>query len=98
MAKRSGGEETVNHFGLVRLRITGTGNFRMRLQSLGEVREFVMVALVMADPTDIEPVRLANFTQQRASLEGKTTEIDEVFEISKIIVFAKQVATSYPGN
>jgi hypothetical protein len=98
MAKKSSGEECVNHYGLVRLRISGAGNFRMRLQSLGEVREYVMVPLVMVDPTDIEPVRLSNFTQQRASLEGKTTAIDEVFEISKIIVFAKQVATSLPGN
>jgi hypothetical protein len=95
---RSSDEMLVNHFGFTRIRLTGSGLLHQRLQSLGEVREFVMVPLVMASPTDIEPTRLANFTQQRASLEGKTTQINEVFEISKIVVFSKQVATSYPGN
>lgn len=91
-------EGLIYHFGFSRMRLTGEGNLRMRLQSLGEVREFVMVPFIMASPTNIEPTRLSNFTEQRASLEGKTTQIDEVFEISKIMVFAKQVATSYPGN
>lgn len=100
MSPKSGGagEEVVNHYGFVRLRIAGDGFLRLRLLSLDEVKEKVMVALEMDDPQWIEPTRLTNFTQQRAQLEIKTTQIDEVFHCSKIIIFAKQTATSYPGN
>jgi hypothetical protein len=99
MPKSSGsGEELVNHYGLVRLRIAGGGHLRMRLLSLDEVRQRVMVPLFMVDPANIEPTRLVNFTEQRSQLEIKTTQIDEQFHCSKIIIFAKQTATSYPGN
>lgn len=94
---KSSGEENINHYGLVRLRIAGSGNLRMRLLSLDEVRTQTLVPLVMADPTNIEPTRLCNFTEQRAQLEIKTTAINEVFHCSKIVVFIKPVATSYPG-
>lgn len=98
MAKSSSGEECVNHYGFIRLRVAGSGQLRPRLLSLDEVMETVLVPLTMADPVYIEPTRLSNFIQQRAQLELKTTAIDEVFHCSKIIIFAKQVATSYPGN
>lgn len=99
MARSSGsGEEVVNHYGLVRLRVAGDGQLKMRLQSLDEVKEAVMEPLTITDPSYIEPTRLVNFTQQRSSLEIKTTTVDYVFHCSKIIIFAKQTATSYPGN
>lgn len=98
MAKLGGksGEGLVNHFGLVRLRVKGSGNLRLRLLSLDEVQEDVLFPLVMAATTDTEPTLLANFTQQRASLEIKTTTINEIFQISKVVIFAKPVAASYP--
>lgn len=99
MAKKStSGEESVNHYGGVRMRVTGSGNLKMRLLSLSETRESVLIPFVLAATTDIEPFRLANFTQQRAQLEIKTTVINETFEISKIIIFVKPVASSLPGN
>jgi hypothetical protein len=91
-------EETVNHYGLIRLRVAGSGQLRTRLLSLDEVEEDILYPLDMSDPTDIEPTRLSNMTQQRAQLEIKTTQMDETFHCSKIIIFAKPVATSYPGN
>jgi len=97
MAKRSSSEELINHYGLVRFRVTGFGRLLLRLISLGEVRENVMFPITMVDPTDIEPTRLSNFTQQRACLEIKTVNFGEYFEISKLIVFAKPIAKSYPG-
>lgn len=93
----SAGEGLVNHFGMIRLRLKGSGNLQMRLLSLDEVRESVLVPLAMQANTDIEPTRLSNFTQQRAQLEIKTSVIDETFQISKIVIFSRPVATSYPG-
>lgn len=96
--KSSSGEGQINHYGLVRLRVNGSGNLMLRLLSKDEVRENVLVPLVMIDPTNIEPVRLSNFTEQRAALEIKTVEADEIFSISKIVIFSKPTATSYPGS
>lgn len=90
------GEGLINHYGLVRLRLTGSGNLRMRLLSLDEVRQRVLSPIAMVDPAYKEPTRLSNFTQQRAQLEIKTTAINETFKVSKVVVFIKQVAASYP--
>lgn len=50
----------------------------------------------MSALTNREPTVLANFIDQRAQLEGKTTLINETFNISKITIFVKPVATGYP--
>ena len=96
MPMKSSNEELVNHFGLTRLRVKGFGNLRQRLLSLDEVRENILNPIVMVNNTNVEPTKLANFTEQRASLEIKTTEINEWFQISKVIIFSKPVAKSYP--
>lgn len=96
--KKSSGEESINHYGAVRMNLTGSGFLRMRLLSLKEVRQDVLVPFTMLVATDVEPTRLSNFTQQRAQLEIKTTAINEIFQISKIVIFAKPVASSYPGS
>lgn len=94
---KSASEEVVNHYGLIRLRVNGLANLRMVLYSLDEVKSFILKPLVLASKSNIEPTKLANFTQQRAKLEIRTLEIDETFVVSKIIVFVKPVAKSYPG-
>lgn len=91
-------EEIINHYGAVRMRVTGAGNLRMRLLSLSETRQFPLFPFTMLSTTDIQPTRLANFTQQRAQLKIGTNQIDEVFEISKIVIFVKPVASSYPNG
>lgn len=90
------GEELINHFGLIRLRLNGSGNLRMRLWSLDQVKNTILVPIAMQTVTNVEPTKLCNFTQQRAQLEVRTTAIDETFKISKIVIFTKPVATSYP--
>lgn len=90
------GEELINHFGLIRLRLNGFGNLRMRLWSLDQVKNTILVPIVMQTVTNVEPTKLCNFTQQRTQLEVRTTAIDETFKISKIVIFTKPVATSYP--
>ena len=93
---KSSNEEVINHYGAVRMRIVGSGNLRMVLYSLDEVKSFTLLPITLAAKTNIEPNRISNFTQQRAKFELRTTEIDESFNSSKIIVFAKPVAKSYP--
>lgn len=87
----------INHFGGVQLRVKGSGDLKMRLLSLDEVKTKTLLALPIQTVTNKELTRISNFTQQRAQLEILTTEIDEYFEISKIIIFTKPVAENYPG-
>jgi hypothetical protein len=95
---RSVDEEVINHYGAVRTHITGVGNLRLTLFSLDEVKVSPLLPIILRARNNIEPTRLANFTQQKAKLELRTTEIDEVFNSNKIIVFVRPVAKSYPGQ
>jgi len=90
------GEELVNHYGLIRLRVKGSGNLRLTLYSFDKLQSNILNPLVMNDLTSIEPTLLSNFTQQRAKLQITTTNSGEVFQISKVIIFIKPVAKSYP--
>ena len=90
--------EGISHFGAIRIRLNGNGNLKMQVFSLDDVRSKTLVPLAMADKTRIIPTRLVNFMEQRATFELKTTEIDEEFRIHRIIIFMKEVFTSYPGN
>lgn len=88
---------SIHHFAAVRVRVVGSGNLRMRLLSLSEAKEKVIVPIEMETSTDIEPTKGTNFRQPVASLEMKTTAIDEYFVVSKIVIFAKVSATGRPG-
>ena len=97
MAKKTSQDEgTINHYGAVRLRVFGSAKLSLELYSLSETRSFVLVPITLQSATNIEPNRLSNFIEQRASLEIGTLNIDETFQISKIIIFVKPVAKSYP--
>jgi hypothetical protein len=50
----------------------------------------------MSATTNREPTVIANFQEQRIQLELGTTEIDETFTISRIVVFVKPIAEGYP--
>ncbi len=98
MAKSASGKgEFEHHIVGVRQRIIGSGNFQMALADLQDVQVQNLVPLVMAATTRFEPNRLSNFQSQRTRFIGKVTEINEWFEISKIIIWAKPVAIEYPG-
>lgn len=99
MAKGKAGSTvgTIQHYNAVRMRLTGSGSLQMQLQSLDDVDVQDLVPFTMAATTQREPTRLANFKSQAARLEIKTTQIDETFRISKIIIFAKPVESEFPG-
>lgn len=95
MAKKSGPEQE-HHIVGVRLRVTGGGNFLMRLEGLDNITNQELVALPLTTTNRIEPTRLANYQSQRTRLVGRVTEINENFLIRRIIIFAKPVAMEYP--
>lgn len=90
--------EQISHFAAIRVRVNGIGNLKMSVYSLDDVRSKTLVPLVMQTKTRIIPTRLVNFMEQRAAFELTTTEIDEVFRINRIVIFTKEVFTSYPGS
>lgn len=83
------------HFGAQRFRVTGAGNLQLFLRSLDNIRNVTLSPIIMQSITNREPVVLSNFIEQRAQLEIRTSEYDETFNISKIIIFIKPVATGY---
>lgn len=93
---KNSGTGEILHFGATRFRVNGSGNLRLSLHSLDDIRSQSLVDLVMLTTTNREPVVLANFKEQRAQLELSTIEIDEVMIVSKIIIFIKPVETGYP--
>lgn len=99
MARSSGvkgGAEYIHHVTGVRMRLSGTGNLQMSLSGLDDIRTYTMKPLAMSLTPGLEPTRLANFRSQRTRFNITTTEINEYFRISRIVIFAKASATSYP--
>lgn len=90
--------ENISHFAAIRVRVNGTGSLQLKVYSLDDRKFKVLVPLSMTPLARIIPTRLVNFMEQRASFELKTTVIDEEFKINRIIVFTKEVYTSYPGS
>lgn len=95
-AKNGSSGENIHHFSHVRLRVIGSGTLRMTWYSLDDVRSKALPNLTMANPTRIVPTKLTNFVEQRASLEFKTTAIDEYFKITRIVIFTKEYGSEYP--
>jgi|SRR5215510_2354235 len=90
--------EIISHFAGVRFRVNGTGSLRMTLFSLDDVLSVTLVPLTMATLTRVQPTRLVNFTEQRASLEIKTTAIDEFMSVNRIVLLVKEVASEWPST
>ena len=87
-----------NHYTAVRMRVTGSGSLVMTLYSLDDVNSLTLVPFTLSSTTNKELTRLSNFNEQRASLEIKTTAIDETFLINKIVIFHKPVTSGeFPG-
>lgn len=90
--------ESILHFGAVTLKVNGTGTLRMSLIGLDEVRTYTLNTLTMQTAPGKEPTVLANFNSQRARLRMKTTAIDEYMRIDRVIIWIKELATSYPNG
>jgi hypothetical protein len=98
VAKKSSGQgELIHHITGVRMRVQGSGNLDMSLLGLDDLTSTTLAPFVMAATRAIEPTRLANFKGQRILLRFGVDEIDEWFQIRRIIIFVKPVETSYPS-
>lgn len=89
--------EYINHCNAIRLRLKGAGNLKATLYSYDEVESFILEPITMAANTNIPPTQLANFKQTEMKLKLETTEINEVFNLSELLIFIKPVEQSYPG-
>lgn len=89
--------ETICHITGFRIRAVGSGNLRFRWISMDDIYEQVLNPLALTATTNIQPLRLSNFIQQRSRLEVKMTEQGETFTISRIIVYAKPLFTMHPA-
>lgn len=89
--------EIIVHNSGVRIRVTGSGLLRLRLMSLNYVKNFELLPLKMEETTDREPTRLASFNSQRMFLKIYTENLNEHFNINRIISFIKPIATQFPG-
>lgn len=89
--------ENISHFTAIRFRITGSGNLQLKIACLDAARTNTLAQLPLSATTEFEPTRLCNFTSQRAAFEGWTSAIDEKFKINRMIIFSREVFTSYPG-
>jgi len=90
--------ENISHFAAIRIRVNGTGNLKLSVYSLDDIKSKTLVPLVMIPKARIIPTRLVNFMEQRASFQLMTDQIDEKFRINRIIIFMKEVYSSYPGS
>lgn len=96
MANKSFTGELI-HFGVVRMRVTGVGNLQLFLHSLDDtLHSNTLVTTPLQVTTNREPTTLANFIDQYGQLHILTTVEDEIFEVSKIVMFIRPVATGYP--
>jgi hypothetical protein len=89
--------ENIAHFTAVRMRVIGQGDLKMTMYSLDDIKSKELVPFALTSTARIQPTRLANFMEQRASLELYTTELNDYFRINRIIIFSKETFTSYPG-
>lgn len=95
--KSIGGGECINHYGGFRIRVKGSGSLQAQMLGLDSTPSQNLVSLTMSSAPGREPFRLANVVSQRARLIVKTTNIDEVFHINRIIIYAKPLWTDFPG-
>jgi len=89
--------DNVHHCSMIRVRVVGTGNLLATLYNMEEEFSEIIDPIVMATTNPNIAERLTNFGEQRISLRLETTEIDEIFRITRISFYLKQLWTSLPG-
>lgn len=97
MAKGTG-TDYEHHVVGVRLRVTGQGNLQSRCVGMDDIVVDTCANIAMTTTARLEPTVLNNIQSQRIRYEFFTTEVNEWFVIRRIIIFAKPVATEYPGG
>lgn len=89
--------ENIVHFTGFRLRVTGAGILIPTVYTLNDIVSQILTSITLITTTDRELMRLMNFQTQRMSLELKTTDINHIFQVNKLILFAKEVFSEFPS-
>lgn len=88
--------EFINHLGVVRLRVTGSGTLLTTAYSYGCSESHDLPDITLSAMGNRLPTVLANFKQQKMMLEIRTEAINEVFVISRLTPFVVPVEAEYP--
>lgn len=88
--------ENILHYAAIRIRCKGAGNLLPTLIGLDELTAQSLENITMSLTPGIEPTKLANFQGQRVKLRLEVFDINEIFNVSRIIVYVKEIWTSYP--
>lgn len=89
--------EYINHFNAVRIRVNGTGSLLMKLYSLDDVKWRSLKDIKMSLGSGRLETSLTNLSTERASLELRTTTINDYFKINRVLIFSKFLYTSHPN-
>lgn len=89
--------ENILHINAVRIRANGLSSLKLKLIGYDQNMGSELVPLPITPHPGKSYVRLANFMDQRAQLEIKTTEKDEVFKIQRIVIYAKPIYAEFPA-
>lgn len=90
-------EEDILNFGGYKTRVIGSGNLDAVLYDLNSLSNQPLATLPVSSTNEDEPTRLANFNTQRAMLRLSTNQINEWFDITRIILYIKPLWMSYNG-
>lgn len=85
------------HFGSIRVRVNGAGNFRPTFLGYDNILTETLVPLVMTPTSSQEKYRLCNFISPEGMLKFETTEIDEVFRVNRVTIFVKTLWSEIPA-
>lgn len=88
--------EYINHFGAIRVRLKGQGNILGTLYSYDQIQSDILNSVPMSATADDPVTLLADFTSYVAKLELSTQNIDDVMNVSQILIYMKPVASSFP--
>lgn len=89
--------ESILHFGAIRLRVTGTGIVTSTLFNLDMTKSFTPNSFDLDNIDGSEPLVLANLNTQRAILRLETNHINAYFEVSRIILYQRPIWEDYPS-
>ena len=89
--------ESISHYSHLRIRFTGIANLRLAVHSMDYVKSKELVPIPARIFNRVQPVRLVNFVEQRASFEFAHLIMDEYVKINRIVIYTKAIYTSHPG-
>jgi predicted transcriptional regulator len=96
-SEKSSGEN-IQHFSHFRMRAVGISNLRAVVHSMDYIKQKELTPVPTHVLSRIQPVRLVNVVEQRASFEFAHLVMDEYVKINRIVIYMKEIYTSTPGR